>query len=861
MSDGFSTDGLLNSSETREAFVRQYPDIETYPPTANVTGEEKASAAPGRPLRLLFFLRSIHFDRMLENFLRAVLERGHEVHVALALEKRGLGEEKAQVFDALSSRYAFSYERLPERRDQWRIPAAALRHALDYLRYLEPEFADAHPLRERARARAPRLVRGLLAVPPFRGRLGRRMLGGLLRRLEAAIPVPGEIRALIQEHDPDAVLVSPLVGLGSLESDYVRAAAELGMPTVLVVASWDNLSNKGVIRDIPTMTIVWNEIQVDEAVRLHGIPAEQVAVVGAHSFDHWFTWEPSRDRPEFANSFNLDPERPLILYVGSSYFIAGDETPFVREWLRRVRAHPRLREAAVILRPHPQNVVGWQELDVDELGKTIVWPRHGEAPTSERQKTDYFDTLFHSGAMVGINTSALIEASILRRPVLTLVDESFQTQEGTLHFAYIAPADGEGLVIVGRTWEEHLDQLAHAIEAPDAHTDRMERFLRDFVRPHGLDVPGAPAAADAVERAAATPVEPDKRSRVLRPVFVAATPLLRIAIPLFHPVQTLRAAQKARRRQRKESARQESRKPNVAVSPAEKADRKREKEARAREKEAKLRKADKGAAKDRKEKRRPRRVRARRFVQRMSKRGRRLGPVTRRRWKRTKRNVRTVYNVRYRHTYRSSIHRVPSRDEIPALLNARELVGRGAEIGVKTGNYSDLLLRHWKGKQLVSIDPWLSDDPEAYVDRSNVSQDQFERFYIQTRERLSTYGQRSDIWRLTSVEAARKVADHSLDFVYIDARHDYESVKEDLNAWFAKVKPGGIFAGHDYVDGMLPQGDFGVKSAVDEFFAERGIPVRGTEGPSAVEQFPSWIVAIPEQVERVEPALRELAER
>ena len=84
-----------------------------------------------------------------------------------------------------------------------------------------------------------------------------------------------------------------------------------------------------------------------------------------------------------------------------------------------------------------------------------------------------------------------------------------------------------------------------------------------------------------------------------------------------------------------------------------------------------------------------------------------------------------------------------------------------------------------------------------------------------------------------------------MDFVYIDARHDYESVLEDLDAWCPKMKPGGIIAGHDYVDGMFAQGDFGVKSAVDEFFGERGIPVHGTKGPSPVELFPSWIVEVP----------------
>jgi hypothetical protein len=238
--------------------------------------------------KLLFFLRGIHYDRVLENILRALLERGHEIHVALAAEKRGFGD-KTKLFDGLAKRYAFSYEQLEPRRDRWLVPAVALRHGIDYLRYLEPEYEGADPLRDRARERAPRIMR-------VRGRMGRRLVGPPARRLEAAIPVPKDITELIERHQPDAVLVTPLVGLGSIESDYVRAAQELGIPTVLVVASWDNLSNKGVIRDAPAMTIVWNETQVDEAERLHGIPRSQVVAVGAHSFDHWFSWRPSTTR-------------------------------------------------------------------------------------------------------------------------------------------------------------------------------------------------------------------------------------------------------------------------------------------------------------------------------------------------------------------------------------------------------------------------------------------------------------------------------------------------------------------------------------------------------------------------------------
>lgn len=62
---------------------------------------------------------------------------------------------------------------------------------------------------------------------------------------------------------------------------------------------------------------------------------------------------------------------------------------------------------------------------------------------------------------------------------------------------------------------------------------------------------------------------------------------------------------------------------------------------------------------------------------------------------------------------------------------------------------------------------------------------------------------------MKSVDAARLYQDHSLEFVYIDASHDYQSVKEDILTWFNKVKIGGIIGGDDY-------GWKGVEMAVKE---------------------------------------------
>jgi len=66
-----------------------------------------------------------------------------------------------------------------------------------------------------------------------------------------------------------------------------------------------------------------------------------------------------------------------------------------------------------------------------------------------------------------------------------------------------------------------------------------------------------------------------------------------------------------------------------------------------------------------------------------------------------------------------------------------------------------------------------------------------------------------------STNASKLFQNESLDFIFIDACHDYECVKEDLHAWFPKLKKNGIIAGHDYYDGH-----YGVEQAVNEFFYE-----------------------------------------
>ncbi len=113
-----------------------------------------------------------------------------------------------------------------------------------------------------------------------------------LEHAERSVEPPPHVVQFLQDFDPDVVVVTHLAR-DSVQADYVRAAKRLGIHTAYPVFSWDNLTNKGLVHELPEVVLVWNESQAKEAVELQDIPRERVRVLGAWSYDHWFDWSRS----------------------------------------------------------------------------------------------------------------------------------------------------------------------------------------------------------------------------------------------------------------------------------------------------------------------------------------------------------------------------------------------------------------------------------------------------------------------------------------------------------------------------------------------------------------------------------------
>ena len=118
----------------------------------------------------------------------------------------------------------------------------------------------------------------------------------------------------------------------------------------------------------------------------------------------------------------------------------------------------------------------------------------------------------------------------------------------------------------------------------------------------------------------------------------------------------------------------------------------------------------------------------------------------------------------------------------------------GVEIGVDRGEYSEILCKANPNLVLSCIDPWVAD---TYEDGIPDKAAPFDEYYKLAVTRLAPYN--CEILRKTSAEALEDFPDNSLDFVYIDANHDFPNFIFDLHNWIKKVRVGGIVSGHDFV--------------------------------------------------------------
>jgi GT2 family glycosyltransferase len=155
----------------------------------------------------------------------------------------------------------------------------------------------------------------------------------------------------------------------------------------------------------------------------------------------------------------------------------------------------------------------------------------------------------------------------------------------------------------------------------------------------------------------------------------------------------------------------------------------------------------------------------------------------------------------------------------PGLLPYIEKLGNnliGCELGVCLG----FTLRYFFDLSTCINKVYAIDAYQPYMDHwGQVTQEMVDRWKVGAVQLLDPYKDKIEFIELDSWQAADRISNNELDYIFIDGDHSYAAVARDLRKYWNKVKLGGIFAGHDW---NLPP----VKTAVENFRNEYNITSR-----------------------------------
>jgi hypothetical protein len=248
------------------------------------------------------------------------------------------------------------------------------------------------------------------------------------KRTEDRHLVSGKANELIRKINPRLLVSTYPVNF--LEAKMLYAARQHGVPTMLHLLSWDNITSKGIFPVVADFFVAWGRVMYEELKQYYSLPDDRIFVSGVPHFDHHIR---VKEQPAFQlilRDLGLDPAKPYLLLAMSSPRFAPKEIDIV-EWLaQRISAGHLGDDLQLIVRPHPQNMQGsmsdrsWlKRLDRIRNDRVAVdYPRLIDSKLRWSMKKEDMDHLSNllSGCAICINSGSTVSIDALQfdKPVL-----------------------------------------------------------------------------------------------------------------------------------------------------------------------------------------------------------------------------------------------------------------------------------------------------------------------------------------------------------------------------------------------------------------------------------------------------------
>ncbi len=233
-----------------------------------------------------------------------------------------------------------------------------------------------------------------------------------------------------QKYNPDLVVVTRVLNF-SRDYPLLRMAANLKVPVISLVSSWDNLTSKGFFPFQLNSLVVWNDVIKNEAIDLFNFPTEKIVVTGIPRYDFFFNLTKFSPKEEFCNKFGLDPNKRIILYgtgsatTGRTPMDATSPEPEINAFIaEKMNEGCFGNDVQLIVRLHPQaNPESYKILDgvpnvyVHVPGKIASFQ---DRLFSASDDQEFAESLNYSDVVINLNSTITIDAAVFNVPIICI---------------------------------------------------------------------------------------------------------------------------------------------------------------------------------------------------------------------------------------------------------------------------------------------------------------------------------------------------------------------------------------------------------------------------------------------------------
>ncbi len=453
-------------------------------------------------MKIIFVLDNYLKYYSIDDVVRELYRRGHEIVLILGQDKESPIPDDS-LKKALSELSNLRMEPLIKRRILRKV-ASTIRELINYSHILKREEERRWDVKNWGRFFHP-FVWQFLSRPVGKKVLKWSFTSQALRFIQQKIPVAPEIKRHIQQHAPDILIALPLISGDSREGEYIQAANALNIPTVYSMFSWDNIASKATFHSKPGSHLVWNKPLADELSLLHDIPRERIYVTGAARFSRLLEHKDEYllPRDEFCRVAGIDPSKKYILYVGSTYLLDSkvqktlNEDLLIVDIARELAKNEKTQDVHVLVRPHPVNARIIPALHAARNETISIYPSPGELPDTEEKRRMFYNSIYHSVAVVGVNTTAFLEASALDKPCVTIISKEYGETQQLVHFHHLV--DGGFLETANRV-EDMGEIIGQIVSGTDERAVQRREFVKNFLKSLESGKSAVTVYADLMER-------------------------------------------------------------------------------------------------------------------------------------------------------------------------------------------------------------------------------------------------------------------------------------------------------------------------------------------------------------------------